>query len=186
MRLGGTKPCGKLPTPPLGLILGLSAFPGVPRGDVGLVGDTEGPVGICPLGAAECSMGQGHPVLGLEPGLGEALGSHRDRVVLGSSSSEPWLPVQAINPSVGRGGSVCHLCLAVTAECHQPTQRLAKHPQVPQGAGTVPGAVEPGTEIPSGMSPASHTLFGHGRGINLGTAFLPPTLLPFWLFFFKY
>lgn len=124
------------------------------------------------------------PILGLEPGLGEALGSHRDRVVLGSSSSEPWLPVQAINPSVGRGGSVCHLCLAVTAECHQPTQRLAKHPQVPQGAGTVPGAVEPGTEISSGMSPASHTLFGHGRGINLGTAFLPPTLLPFWLFFF--
>lgn len=93
---GNTKFCGKPPPPPLGLILGLSAFPGVPRGDVGLVGDTEG-IGV-PWGLLSAAWDKGTPVLGLEPALGEALGSHRDRVVLGSSSSEPWLPVQAINP----------------------------------------------------------------------------------------
>lgn len=84
----------------------------------------------------------------------------------------PWLPVQAVNPSVSRGGSVCHLCTAVTAERHQPTQRLAKHPRAPQDAGMVLGAVEPGTGIPRnhpcGMSPASDPVcaregdkFGH-------------------------
>lgn len=175
MRLGRTPTPWKAPLPPLGLILGLSAFPAVPRGDVGLVGDTEIPWGLLSAG-----WDKGSPVLGLDPGPGGGSG-----VTQGPCC--PWLLLGALAASPGNksqcGGSVCHLCVAVTAECHQPTQCLAKHPQAPQGAGMVLGLWNLELGFPLGSAQHHRPCLCTGQ-VKLGHCFPSSNIISVFLFFF--